>query len=239
MKETAQAVNPLAKLPLTELIVKLADDRKAIDVIQMDVRDLSILSDDVIIMSGNSAPHLRALSDRIERDVRDILGIRPRVTDGTPASGWVLMDYGIVMVHILTPEVRQRYDLEKLWADAPRVETLKKLQKMQDKIKADAEKKIAAAAARTSVMKKTPAKKATTAKTADKPIPAKKTAVKKVAVKVTESDDAAEKVKIPKKATLKKVTVKVEDKPVVVKKTTAKAVAAKKAPVKKTKTVKA
>lgn len=205
--KTKAPATPYDKLTLPELIVKIADDRKAADIIQMDVRDLTILADDLIILTGTSAPHLRAIADRIDRDVREQRGIRPRTIDGTPASGWVLMDYSDVIVHILTEEVRHHYDLEHLWADAPRVETLKKLQKLQDKIRADGEAKIAAALARTSLKKpaaKAPAK-TTTAKTATKTT-AKKSAVAKPAVKKAAAPKKTA-TKTPVKKTVKK-TVK-------------------------------
>lgn len=169
--------NPVDKLSLPELIVKIADDRKASNILQMNVRGISSIADDVIILSGTSAPHLRALADRIGRDVREILDVRPRVVDGSPNSGWILMDYPDVTVHILTPEIRDRYDLEKLWADAPRVDTLAKLQHFREKAKRDAEALIAAAAARTSVVPKPAAKKTTVKKTAVK-APAKKASAK-------------------------------------------------------------
>lgn len=208
------SINPVDSLTLPELIVKIADDRKASNIIQMDVRDLTILADNVIILSGTSAPHLRALSDRINRDVRERLDIRPRVIDGTAASGWILMDYSTVIVHILTPEVRDRYDLERLWADAPRIDTLTKLQHFREKAKLESEQLIAAAAAKTSVVaKRTPVKKSDDVSEPVKKAPVSKTksAVKKETVKKsTVKKTVVEKAPAKKPAAKKKTAVSAE-----------------------------
>jgi ribosome-associated protein len=108
----------------TELLAKLcreiALDKKAEDVMILDVRGISNVTDFLLICSGRSEPHLKAIADEIARRLRD-RGIRPHGRDGFPPSRWIVMDYNDVLVHIFHPELRQRYALEQLWGDAKRV----------------------------------------------------------------------------------------------------------------------
>ena len=99
-----------------------ADDRKAEDPVILDVRGLSTVTDYFLLVTGRSRPHLRAIGEEVLLRLRRDHGIRPRCTDGAPASSWMVIDYGDVMVHIMSPEVRVRYDLESLWGDAPRLQ---------------------------------------------------------------------------------------------------------------------
>jgi ribosome-associated protein len=105
-----------------ELAIRIADliaDSPASNTIVLDIRQLSTISDFFVICSGENERQLRA----IVRDIRDGLdkvGISPRRSDeGSTASGWLLLDYGDVIVHILDVDQRSFYRLEELWADAP------------------------------------------------------------------------------------------------------------------------
>lgn len=105
-----------------ELALKIADliaDSPARDTVVLDIRELSTISDFFVICSGENERQLRAIA----RDVRDgmeEIGISPRRSDeGSTASGWLLIDYGDVIVHILDVDQRTFYRLEELWADAP------------------------------------------------------------------------------------------------------------------------
>lgn len=100
---------------------ELADDKKAENLVILDLRKLSTVADYFVIASGTSEPHLRAIVDEIEEKIRDEAGLRPRATDGTVKTNWVVLDYFDVVVHVMRPEVREFYDLEGLWNDAPRV----------------------------------------------------------------------------------------------------------------------
>jgi ribosome-associated protein len=100
---------------------ELADDKKAENLVILDLRKLSSVADYFVIASGTSEPHLRAIVDEIEEKVREELGLRPRATDGTVKTNWVVLDYFDVVVHVMRPDVRDFYDLEGLWGDAPRV----------------------------------------------------------------------------------------------------------------------
>ena len=106
---------------LALLCRKLADNKKAENVVILDVRELSSVTDYFVIASGTSEPHLRAIVDEITDRLREDAGLRPRAIDGTIHAAWVVLDYFDVIVHIMRHDVRERYDLETLWGDAPRV----------------------------------------------------------------------------------------------------------------------
>ena len=110
---------------LVLLCQKYAEDKKAEDVIALDVRKLSSVADYFVICSGTSEPHLRAISDAITNGLRDEHELRPRAIDGTLQTAWIVMDYFDVIVHVMKSDVREKYDLEALWNDAPQVKTPK------------------------------------------------------------------------------------------------------------------
>ena len=105
---------------LAKLCRAIADAKKAEDIIILDVRKISAVADYLLICTGNSEPHLKAIADEIARRLRD-QGIRPLGRDGFPASRWIVMDYNDLLVHIFHPDLRERYALEQLWGDAKRV----------------------------------------------------------------------------------------------------------------------
>jgi len=94
--------------------VAICEEHKAADIKLFDVHEKTILADYFIVCSGTSLPHLRALAEHIRRTLLDE-GISPRGRDGNPSSQWLVLDYGIIIVHIMTPEVRRFYGLENLW----------------------------------------------------------------------------------------------------------------------------
>ena len=100
---------------------ELADNRKAEDIAVLDVAEVSSIADYFVIASGTSEPHLRAISDEITEKLRQDHGLKPRAVDGTLQAGWLVLDYFDVIVHVMRADVRQHYDLEGLWGDAPRV----------------------------------------------------------------------------------------------------------------------
>jgi ribosome-associated protein len=106
----------------------LAENRKAEEIVILDVRELSSVTDYFVLASGTSEPHLRAVVDEITEKLRDEHGLRPRAVDGTFQAAWVVLDYFDVIVHVMRQEVRDRYDLETLWGDAPRVRARRKVQ---------------------------------------------------------------------------------------------------------------
>jgi ribosome-associated protein len=106
---------------LAKLCCDYADNRKAENIVVLDVRDLSSVTDYFVIASGTSEPHLRAIVDEIADRLRDEHDIRPVRTDGSVQGAWVVLDFFDVIVHVMRTDVRERYDLENLWGDAARV----------------------------------------------------------------------------------------------------------------------
>jgi ribosome-associated protein len=100
---------------------ELADNRKAEEVLVLDVRAISSITDYFVIASGTSEPHLRAISEEITERLKENHDISPRAMDGTIQNGWIVLDFFDVIVHVMRADVRQRYDLESLWGDAPRL----------------------------------------------------------------------------------------------------------------------
>jgi len=106
-----------APLDLARRIVELAEDKKAADIVLLDLTPLTSLADYFVICSGGSERQLDAIADGIVSSLRDERQ-KPIGREGTAASHWVLLDYGSVVVHIFTPPERDYYGLEKHWAEA-------------------------------------------------------------------------------------------------------------------------
>ncbi len=106
---------------LALLCQKLADNRKAEDVLVLDVAKISSVTDYFVIASGSSEPHLRAIAEEITETLKTDYQICARAQDGTLQTGWLVLDFFDVIVHVMKSEVRKRYDLESLWGDAPKV----------------------------------------------------------------------------------------------------------------------
>ncbi|MBI3630103.1 MAG: ribosome silencing factor [Candidatus Rokubacteria bacterium] len=97
---------------------RAALDKKALDLVVLDVRRISGIADYFLLCSGRSTTHIQAIADAI-RDELKAEGVRPRHVEGMPASGWILLDYGNILVHIFLEDTRAYYALERLWGDAP------------------------------------------------------------------------------------------------------------------------
>ena len=99
---------------LARRVEGILDDAKALDITRIDVRDLTTITDYMIMATGNSRIHTRALADtlveKMKEQGRPITGV-----EGLPAADWVLVDLGSVVVHIMLAQVRAHYDLEELW----------------------------------------------------------------------------------------------------------------------------
>ena len=111
---------------LALLCRELADNRKAEDVVVLDVRKTSTATDFFVIASGTSEPHLRAISEEIGAKLEEEHGIQPRAMDGSVHGGWLVLDFFDVIVHIMRADMRRHYDLESLWGDAPKVRPRRK-----------------------------------------------------------------------------------------------------------------
>lgn len=117
---------PMDSRKLALLCRELADNKKAEDLVILDVRELSSVTDYFVIVSGTSEPHLRAIADEIADKLREEHALRPHAIDGTFQTAWVVMDFFDVIVHVMRKDVRDRYDLETLWGDAPRLRNRRK-----------------------------------------------------------------------------------------------------------------
>jgi ribosome-associated protein len=106
-----------APLDLARRIVELAEDKKAADIVLLDLGELTTLADAFVICSGGSERQISAIAEGIVSGLRDE-GIRPFGREGTAESHWVLVDFGSVIVHVFTPPERDYYQLEKHWAGA-------------------------------------------------------------------------------------------------------------------------
>ena len=110
---------------LALLCRELADNKKAENIVILEVRELSSVTDYFVICTGTSEPHLRAIVDEITDKLRAEHALRPRAMDGTLQTAWVVLDFFDVIVHVMRAEIRDHYDLEGLWGDAPRVRARK------------------------------------------------------------------------------------------------------------------
>ncbi len=97
-----------------------ADAKKATDLALLDVADLLAVVDVFLLATTRNERQLKAAAESVEEQVRERLDRKPLRREGTPASGWFLLDYGDVVCHIFDDEHRDFYDLDRLWADVPR-----------------------------------------------------------------------------------------------------------------------
>ncbi len=109
--------NERPPLDLARRIVELAEDKKAAEIVLLDLTPLTTIADYFVICSGGSERQLDAIADGIVSSLRDEK-TRPIGREGTPASHWVLLDFGSVVVHVFTPPEREYYGLEKHWSEA-------------------------------------------------------------------------------------------------------------------------
>ncbi|MCA9858443.1 MAG: ribosome silencing factor [Thermomicrobiales bacterium] len=106
-----------------ELALQIADvlsETPASDTVVLDIRGLSSFADFFVICSGENERQLRAITERLQEEFKE-RGIRPQRVEGTPRSGWIVLDYNDVIVHVFDAELRDFYKMERLWAEAPRL----------------------------------------------------------------------------------------------------------------------
>ena len=103
---------------LLKTVVQLLEDKKAEDMVVLHVRDLTTVADDMIVVTGTSNPHLRAMMNLVVSELKKsgvaILGV-----EGAENGEWILVDLGSILVHLMLPQVRKYYELEKLWSVHP------------------------------------------------------------------------------------------------------------------------
>jgi ribosome-associated protein len=97
-----------------------AADKKAVEVVQLDVGELLGYTDHFVIATGNTERQVKAIHDGILEGMKADHGVAPRRVEGLPEARWILMDYLDVVVHLFTPDAREYYRLEQLWGEAPK-----------------------------------------------------------------------------------------------------------------------
>ena len=112
---------PVTSLELAKVAAVAADDKKATDIVLIDLTQVSDVCDYFLICTAANKPQLDAVIEAIEEKVKANCGERPIAVEGRAGSNWVLIDYGVVVAHVFKPEVRDFYRLERLWGEAPRV----------------------------------------------------------------------------------------------------------------------
>ena len=117
---TFTRTQPIESESLARRCAQLAADKKAEDIVAIDLRGISSFTDFFLICSGTSEPHLKAIAGEIQDQLKKE-GVKPTAVDGYPLSQWVIADYSDVVVHIFHHEKRTFYSLEELWGDAPRL----------------------------------------------------------------------------------------------------------------------
>jgi len=115
-QEARAAIARTDSRELAQLCVDICEVHKAAEVKLYDVTESSLLADYYMICTATSDPHLRALGGHIQKGLAEH-GVRPLHVEGVPASHWMILDYGTVLVHIFDPKTRQYYLLEELWSE--------------------------------------------------------------------------------------------------------------------------
>ena len=110
----------MESLHKAKLCLRIIQERKAINPVLVEVGGLTSVTDYFLIASGNSSRQIQAISKHLQRRMREE-GFRPYGIEGEREGHWVLMDFGDVVIHLFYEPVREFYDLEGLWADAPRI----------------------------------------------------------------------------------------------------------------------
>lgn len=104
---------------LVDEITRLAADKKALEIVALDLRGVLSYTDYFVVCSGGTGRQVKAIQDGILEGLRHNDDLLPKRTEGTPEGGWVLLDFIDVVVHIFTPQMRELYRLEHLWGEAP------------------------------------------------------------------------------------------------------------------------
>ena len=121
--EIVEKPTPFAELdPEVQLAIKCASEKKAFDLIALDLRSIASFTEFFIIASGSNQRQVQAIADEINEQLKKQLGTRPVRIEGYNTGEWVLVDYGDFIVHVFNGEAREFYDLARLWLDARKVE---------------------------------------------------------------------------------------------------------------------
>jgi ribosome-associated protein len=115
-------MSPIRSEDLARRLATLADSKKAEDVVVLDMRGLVAYTDFLAICTARNERQARAIVDEVRVQVKQETGILPGGVDGGGEAGWIVLDYLDCVLHVFTTEARDRYQLEDLWRDAPRLE---------------------------------------------------------------------------------------------------------------------
>lgn len=102
---------------LTTVVARAALDRKALNLVGLDTREVTSFADEFIIATGTSVRHVRAVADAVVKEAK-AFGRVPLGVEGQDGGRWILIDFGDIIVHVFQAEERERYDLERLWSEA-------------------------------------------------------------------------------------------------------------------------
>ncbi|WP_444657887.1 ribosome silencing factor [Caproiciproducens sp. R2] len=111
----------MTSLELAKETVKILDEKKAMDLKIIGIKDISVIADYFVFSTGTSSTHVKSLAEEVEFKLKQ-LGVSPEHVDGYRSNSWVLLDYGNVMVHIFTADAREFYNLDRLWQDAEKID---------------------------------------------------------------------------------------------------------------------
>lgn len=115
-------MNPVQSENLARHLAELADSKKAEDIVVLDMRGLVAYTDFLVVSTARNERQARAIVDEVRVRVKKESGLLPGGVDGGGEAGWTIIDYLDVVLHVFTPEARDRYQLEDLWHEAPRLE---------------------------------------------------------------------------------------------------------------------
>lgn len=117
--------------PSLDPFIQAAQGKKALDIVIMELRGMTAITDYFIICSGRSSRQVMAIADHIQKEMRNY-GIRPLGVEGVGSGHWILLDYDNVVIHVFYDPVRRFYNLEGLWSDVPRIQVACPQNEMND-----------------------------------------------------------------------------------------------------------
>lgn len=119
-EQPVTAASTLTAEALAERIASIASDRKAIDIVVVDLRGIASYTDFFVVCTGNTERQTKAIHDAVYRELKDGDSLLPARAEGAAEASWILLDYLDCVLHVFTPDARDFYRLENLWGDAPR-----------------------------------------------------------------------------------------------------------------------
>lgn len=122
MEVEGSVVGAVASKAAALVLAEAAASKKGLETVVLELTDVSPIADYFVVTTGTSTRHVGTLAEELEAALRRRLGRRPKSVEGLGPNDWVLLDFGDVVAHVFSEEARARYGLERLWADAERVQ---------------------------------------------------------------------------------------------------------------------